>query len=155
MTELDIAAITPETYRAMYAFTATAADGLDGRIAALVKVRVSQLNGCSYCVDLHVREAQALGVDDRALHGLAAWRRTPAFEERERAALALAEAVTTAVGEAGVPERALTAAGEWFQPTELAQLLWTIAAVNAWNRIASATGLTPSPAAVISQASAH
>jgi AhpD family alkylhydroperoxidase len=143
MTDLDVAVVTPETYQAMCAFSETAGRDLDRRLAALVQLRVSQLNGCAYCIDMHVREADAAGIPTRQLHALAAWQRTSFFDERERRALLLAEAVTSAVGAPPASEDALRAAAEVLKPVELAQLLWTIAAVNAWNRIASATGLSP------------
>jgi AhpD family alkylhydroperoxidase len=147
LTNLDVATVTPETYQAMCTFTAAAGQGLDAALAALVKLRVSQVNGCSYCVDLHAREARAAGVDEDRLLRLSAWRRTPVFGEREQHALALADAVTSAIANPPEPEEALHAASAAFEPAELAQLLWTIAAVNAWNRIASATALTLARAA--------
>ncbi|WP_033341999.1 carboxymuconolactone decarboxylase family protein [Catenuloplanes japonicus] len=148
MSVLDVRTASPEAYGAMAALSEVAQRGLDPELAALVKLRVSQVNGCGFCVDMHAAEARAAGVHARKLDGLAAWRRTPFFDEAERHALALAEEVTTATHHAG-PERALRAASGHFDAATLASLLWTISAVNAWNRIATATETVPAPLAPV------
>lgn len=141
-TRVDLSTITPDVYRAMVAFNQAAEAKLDPVIGVLVKIRASQLNGCSFCLDLHTREARAAGEGGQRLDALAAWRETPLFNDRERAALALTEAVTfLAVGH--VPDGAYQMAARQFDETELAHLLWSIAAINVWNRMAVATRLRP------------
>ncbi|GAA4974166.1 AhpD family alkylhydroperoxidase [Nonomuraea thailandensis] len=102
----------------------------------LLRLRVSQINGCSFCVDMHAREARQTGVSDQRLHALAAWRDTPFFSDDERAALALAEAATRiSDGSGGVPDEVWDAAADHYDEGQLAALVMTIAAINAWNRI--------------------
>jgi AhpD family alkylhydroperoxidase len=141
---LSVGEVTPEPYRAMLALHTAAGAGIDAGLAELVRIRVSQLNGCGFCLDLHTGAARSAGEDPRRLSAVAAWRRTPFFTRRERAALALAEAVTAL---AGVDDAYDEAAGE-LDDAELGHLLWTIAAVNAWNRIAVPTRMAPAAAPV-------
>ena len=116
---------------------------LDRAVAELVRVRASQLNGCAYCVDMHTRDALAAGESDRRLYATAAWRESPLFSERERAALALTEAVTL-IAERDV-DVAYEAAAEHFPPDELAALLYAIVTINGWNRLAVATHMIFEP----------
>jgi AhpD family alkylhydroperoxidase len=134
---------TPAAYRAMVAFGQAAEEGLDPVVANLVKVRASQLNGCAFCLDLHATQARGAGESERRLYAVSAWRRAPFFTERERAALELAEAITL-LADGPVAHSAHEAAAALYDQVELASLLWTIAAINAWNRIAVATGMSPS-----------
>jgi AhpD family alkylhydroperoxidase len=139
---VDVATAAPEAYQAMTAFTAAADAGLDRTVAELVKLRASQLNGCAFCVALHTGSAGAAGVTADRLAALPTWRDSALFTEREHAALALAEAVTF-VAEDRVPDEVYAAAAARFTDVELAHLLWTLAAINAWNRVSVATRLTP------------
>jgi AhpD family alkylhydroperoxidase len=141
-TRLSLPLATPEVHRAMVAFDHAAGDRLDPVIGVLVKVRASQLNGCSFCLDLHTREARTAGEREQRLYALPAWRDTTLFTARERAALALTEAVTF-LTDGHVPDGVYQAAAQQFDQTELAHLLWTIAAINVWNRMAVATRLRP------------
>jgi AhpD family alkylhydroperoxidase len=141
-TRINVSAITPDVYRAMVAFGEIAEDKLDPVIGVLVKIRASQLNGCSFCLDLHTREARAAGEREQRLFTLAAWRETPLFNDRERAALALTEAITF-LTDGHVPDGVYQMAAQHFNETELAHLLWAIAAINAWNRMGVATRLRP------------
>ncbi|MEU2725171.1 carboxymuconolactone decarboxylase family protein [Streptomyces smyrnaeus] len=112
-------------------------------VLELVRLRVSQINGCSVCVDLHSHRAGDAGETNERLWSVAAWRDTPFFTERERAALALAEAVTRiADSPEGVPDDVWDAAARHFAPDALAALVMAIASVNAWNRVNVATRLT-------------
>jgi AhpD family alkylhydroperoxidase len=111
---------------------------LDPVVAELVRIRVSQLNGCGFCLDLHSTAARAAGVDPRRLATLAGWRLAPFYSRRERAALALAEAVTLLPSSHDIDQRYDEAIAQ-FTEAELAALLWTIAGTNAWNRVAVAT----------------
>lgn len=102
----------------------------------LLRLRVSQINGCGYCVDMHAREAQEAGVSERRVHALAAWRDTPFFSDEERAALALAEAATRISDNPdGVPDDVWDAAADHYDKESLAALVMAIASINAWNRI--------------------
>lgn len=115
---------------------------LDPRTIHLVKLRASQINGCAFCIDMHVQEAIDDGVDERLLHLLPAWREIAAFTERDRAALALTEAVTL-VSDDQVPREVWDAAAEVFGADALPYLLWQAIAINAWNRLAISTRTIP------------
>lgn len=116
--------------------------GLDASLVALVKLRASQLNGCSYCVDIHVREAEQAGVEVRKLHAVCVWRQTPFFDARERAALDVAETVTHLDHEASA--RSLDAARTVLDDTALAGVLMTAISINAWNRVGVPLAMQPS-----------
>jgi AhpD family alkylhydroperoxidase len=135
----SMAELAREAYRAMAAFDRSI--DFDPHLRELVKVRASQLNHCAYCIDMHTREARRLGETERRLYALAAWRESPLFNERERAVLALTEAVTL-VASAGVPDEVHELAARFFEPSELAQLVMAISAINSWNRIAVSSGMT-------------
>jgi AhpD family alkylhydroperoxidase len=132
--------LAPAVYKAMVAFDRSIE--LDPVLRELIKIRASQLNGCAYCLDMHTRDARAAGEDERRLATLAAWREAPFFTERERAALALTDAVTR-LGEHGVTDDVWGAAAKHFEEAELAQVVWAIAAINSWNRMGVATHLQP------------
>lgn len=110
------------------------ASGLDRSLLNLVMLRASQVNGCAYCLEMHAREAREAGEEQRRLDALAGWRDVPWFDERERAALALTEAVT-AVGQAHVPDAVVDEALRGFGEEGLAKLLLAIVVINGWNRI--------------------
>jgi AhpD family alkylhydroperoxidase len=141
----------PAGYRAMIEFdrAVSAGGALDGRLYDLIKLRASQVNGCAYCLDMHAKDLRAAGEDQQRLDVLSAWREVPLFSERERAALALTEAITL-VADTRVPDDAIAAAREHFGPEELAQLVMAIVVINAWNRIAitGRAALPPSEAAL-------
>lgn len=133
----------PPGYEAMHALSAAVDEsGLDLILLNLVFTRASQLNGCAYCLDMHSKDARALGETEQRLHLVAAWREAPAFfDERERGALALTEAVTLiATAPHGELEAALDAATEQFKGDELPKLMFAITAINSWNRLAIAAG---------------
>ena len=130
----------PAPYRAIDAFDRSI--DLDPRLRELVRIRVSQLNGCAYCLDQHIGDAIAAGEGARRLATLVAWPESIFFTARERAALALTEQVTL-IGEHGVTDEVWAAATEHFDDAELVQLLWAVIAINAWNRIAVATHMVP------------
>jgi AhpD family alkylhydroperoxidase len=110
----------------------------DPKLRELVRIRASQINGCAYCIDMHTKDARAAGEGEQRLYGLAAWRETPYFTARERAALAFTEAVTLLAGE-HVPAADYAAAAAQFSPDEVAALLSLIVTINAWNTIAVTT----------------
>jgi AhpD family alkylhydroperoxidase len=112
---------------------------LERPLRELIKIRASQLNGCAFCLDMHHRDARAGGEDQRRLDVLSAWREAPElYSYRERAALALTEAVTE-IGRDGVPDDVWTGAREHFDEAEMVQLLMAIVTINVWNRLAVST----------------
>ena len=110
----------------------------DPRMRELVRVRASQLNGCAYCIDMHTKDARAIGETEQRLCALSAWRDTPFFTERERAALAFTESVTLVAAD-HVPDEAYEHVAAHFTPDEVAALLAAIVTINAWNRIGVST----------------
>jgi AhpD family alkylhydroperoxidase len=121
-------------------FLATAS--LDERLLNLVRLRASQINHCAYCIDMHWKDLRALGETEQRLYGLDAWRESPYYSDRERAALAWTEAVTL-VADGNVPDGIHHAVQPHFSGTELADLTLAIATINAWNRLSIASRLTP------------
>jgi AhpD family alkylhydroperoxidase len=112
--------------------------GIDPLLRELIRIRASQLNGCAYCIDMHTKDARAAGETEQRLYALPAWRETPFFTERERAALALTEDVTLMAGE-HVPAAAYDRAASQLAPGEVAALLSLIITINAWNAIGVTT----------------
>jgi AhpD family alkylhydroperoxidase len=126
----------PAGYQAMLAFHQAVHDGgLDPVLVELVKTRVSQINECAYCIDMHTKDARAAGETEQRLYALSAWRETPFFSDRERAALALAESITL-LHETHVPDEVMEEARRHFDDEDLAKLIFHIVVINAWNRIA-------------------
>ncbi len=113
--------------------------GLEGSLLELVKVRASQINGCAFCIDMHTKDARAAGESEQRLYALSAWREAPFFTERERAALALTEAVTL-IADSHAPQAVIDGAAAAFSPDELTWLLYAVIEINAWNRLAITTG---------------
>jgi AhpD family alkylhydroperoxidase len=127
-------------YRAQVALDrAVAESAIDPALYELVKIVASQINGCAYCIDMHTLDALAAGESERRLFALAAWRESPLFSDRERAAFALTEAVTRIAGDEGRIDAAYEEAAEHFGAEELAALLYGIACINTWNRLAVTT----------------
>jgi AhpD family alkylhydroperoxidase len=132
---LNYLKLAPEAARAMYGLsTYLAASGLDHKLQELVKIRASEINGCAYCIDMHTKDARAQGETEQRIYALNAWRETPFFSDRERAALAWTEAVTHI--DRGVSDDVYAEARRHFEEKELVDLTWAIAAINAWNRVA-------------------
>jgi len=109
--------------------------GLDASLIDLMKTRASQINGCAYCIHMHTKEARQRGEREERLYLLSAWRESPLYSERERAALAWTEAVTL-VADSRVPDDVYEEARRHFSETELVNLTVAVAAINAWNRLA-------------------
>ena len=133
---MRIAKAAPAPHRALVALSKSVE--LDPTLRELVNLRASIVNGCAYCIDAHTKEARQAGESEQRLYALAAWRDAPLFSERERAALALTDAITL-ISDEHVPRAVWDEAAAQFNDQELAQLLWAITAMNAWNRIAIAT----------------
>ncbi len=116
--------------------------GLGERLLTLVKLRASQINGCAYCIDMHWKDLRAMGENELRLYSLDAWRETPFYNERERAALAWTEAVTR-ISETHVPDEVYEEVKKHFGEKELADLTVAVATINAWNRLAISARTTP------------
>jgi AhpD family alkylhydroperoxidase len=112
--------------------------GFEPRLRELIRIRASQLNGCAYCIDMHTKDARAVGESEQRLYGLAAWRDTPYFSASERAALDFTEAVTLMAGQ-HVPDAAYEAVAAHYRPDQVAALLALIVTINAWNAVGVAT----------------
>jgi AhpD family alkylhydroperoxidase len=131
---LDLSGLAPAAYKHMYALeTFLAGSTLPRTIKELVKLRVSQLNGCAFCVDMHAHDLRADGETDERLFSLVTWREAPFYTEPERAALNLAEEATI-IGRDGVSDEAWAEAQKHFDDETLAALVVAIATINAWNR---------------------
>ncbi|SEB04411.1 carboxymuconolactone decarboxylase family protein [Pedobacter hartonius] len=104
---------------------------LDGKLVELVLFRVSQINGCAYCLDMHSKDARAKGETEQRLYGLSAWHETPYYSPTERAALAWAEAVN----KCNVPDDVYREAKEQFTDEELIDLTFAVTTINTWNRL--------------------
>lgn len=137
---MDLARMSPAFYRAMITLEEVAhTSGIDPMLFELVKIRASQVNNCAFCLDMHLRDARALGESQRRLDVLSAWREAPAFfTEAERAALALTEAATLIAAD-GVPQSVWDEATSVLGEQGVAQVLMTIVVINSWNRMAIAT----------------
>ena len=140
---LDFDASAPGFSRAMAHLDQAATKELDRvdfdvRLRELVRIRASQLNGCAFCIDMHTKDARAAGETEQRIYALAAWRETPFFDERERAALGLAESVTL-MPQTHVPDADFAAAAGQFSETELGALISLIVTINAWNAIGVTT----------------
>lgn len=116
--------------------------GLDRRLQELVKTRASQINGCAYCLDMHIKDARALGETEQRIYELNAWRETPFYSERERAALEWTEALTL-VAESHAPDEVYERVKKQFSPEEIANLTLVIATINSWNRLSIAFRTVP------------
>jgi AhpD family alkylhydroperoxidase len=116
--------------------------GLDHKLLHLLKLRASQINGCAFCIDMHSKDARALGETEQRLYSLDAWRETPFYTERERAALSWIEAVTL-VSETHVPDDVYEEVKTQFTEKEIVDLTILAATINMWNRMAIATRAVP------------
>ena len=114
------------------------ATGLDKTLYELVKIRASQINGCAYCIDMHTKDARARGESEQRIYALNAWRETPFFSARERAALEWTEAVTR-IADTHVPDEAYAIARDQFDEAQLVALTFAIIVINGWNRLATAS----------------
>jgi AhpD family alkylhydroperoxidase len=122
--------------QAMYGLEEALRDsGLEPTLRELVKTRASQINGCAYCIDMHTQDARSHGETEQRLYALNAWRETPFYTDRERAALEWTEHVTLIAGK-GMPDDLFARAREHFSAIELAKLTLAVVQINAWNRFA-------------------
>ncbi|MEO9256177.1 MAG: carboxymuconolactone decarboxylase family protein [Tepidiformaceae bacterium] len=134
---------SPEGYKAMLALgKAVDSTGLDPKIIDLVKIRVSQINGCAFCLDMHTREAREHGETERRIYNIPSWHEAPFFTDKERAALLLAEAVTN-VSQTHVPDAIYDEAAKSLDESELIGTILAAVLMNSWNRISISTGAKP------------
>ena len=135
-TRLDYGKAAPGSVQAMYKLQKYVDEsGLEHSLLELVKTRVSQINGCAFCIDMHTKDARAAGETEQRLYGLSAWREAPYYSERERAALAWAEAVTN-IPQIDESDEEYEAARAQFSAEELVKLTVVVIAINGWNRLA-------------------
>ncbi|MGH2511512.1 MAG: carboxymuconolactone decarboxylase family protein [Candidatus Limnocylindrales bacterium] len=133
---VDYRAVMPEAGQAMRALARVVdSSTLEPPLVELVKLRASQLNGCAHCVDMHTKDARALGEDEQRLHLVAVWREAPCFTPRERAALAWTEDLTL-LPRSGATDAAYEAMAAQFDSREQVALTVAIVAINGWNRLA-------------------
>lgn len=134
---------SPKGYEAMSVLGRFADNcGLERSLLELVKMRASQINGCAYCLDMHSKDARALGETEQRLYLLNAWRESPFYSARERSALEWTEAITL-ISEHGVPDDVYERASQEFTPEELANLTLAAVTINSWNRLSIAFQVTP------------
>ena len=142
---LNYAAAAPEVTKALGAVNAALKkSAVPAKLLDLVYLRVSQINGCSYCVDLHGRDLRAGGESNERLDGLAAWHESPFFDEAEKALLAWAESLTH-IAETHAPDDVYEAVRRHYSEADLAHLTYAIALMNAWNRVAIGFRNSPKP----------
>ncbi|MDR8391366.1 carboxymuconolactone decarboxylase family protein [Aliifodinibius sp. S!AR15-10] len=135
----------PEIYEAMSeAETQVKAFDIEPKLKELIKIRASQINGCGYCIDLHTRDARAIGESEQRIYALSAWWETPFFTEKEQLVLRLTEAVTQ-ISEEGVPEELREEAIKMLGEQGFAHVVFTIITINSWNRLAIPSHLMPEP----------
>lgn len=134
---------SPDAYKAMLGMeTYLNTCGLDHALLHLIKLRASQINGCAFCIDMHWKDARAGGETEQRLYALDAWRESPFYTDRERAALAWTDALTN-ISSTHAPDDAFEQVRAQFDDKGLADLTWAIAAINAWNRMAIAFRAVP------------
>jgi AhpD family alkylhydroperoxidase len=140
---INYAQTSPDGLKAMLGLSAYVREsGLEPSLLELVYIRASQINGCAYCIDMHTKDARANGETEQRIYALDAWRETPFFTERERAALAWTEAVTRVYFD-HVPESVYKLVCAQFSEKELVDLNFAVVLINSWNRIAIPFRLVP------------
>jgi AhpD family alkylhydroperoxidase len=135
---LDYSTAAPGSVQAMYKLQKFTEDsGLEKSLLELVKTRVSQINGCAYCIDMHTKDARGSGESEQRLYALNAWRETPFYTNRERAALGWAEVITL-ISQSHASDEEFEAVRAEFSEEELVKLTMAIITINSWNRLAIA-----------------
>lgn len=135
---IDYRKVFPSALQAMSGLEeAVHTSTLEPVLLELVKIRASQLNGCGYCLDMHTKDAAAMGVEEQRMHLVVAWREAPCYSPRERAALAWCESLTM-VSDSDVPDDLFECLEAQFSPEEIVALTLAVVAINGWNRFAIA-----------------
>lgn len=138
---MNVAKAVPALYQAIGTLDAAVdAAGLEPRLLHLIKIRSSQINGCSFCTDLHIRDAHKDGMDMQSLYMTSAWRESPCFDARDRLVLELTENLTR-VAELGVPDELYERVKALFSEEEIAKLIVAVGMINLWNCIGVSTQL--------------
>lgn len=133
---LNYAKVTPDALKAMLELEKYVhGSELERSLYELVKTRASQINGCAYCIDMHTKDARKGGETEQRLYGLSAWRETPFYSKRERAALEWTEALTL-IAENDIPDSLYDSVRKHFDEKEMVVLTMAIIAINGWNRLA-------------------
>jgi len=134
--------IEPAAYKAMEALEDYLKNsGLDKKHSELIKIRASQINGCAYCINMHTKDARALGETEQRIYALNAWRETPFFSPEERAILALTENITNI--KYGMSEKNIEEAEKVLDRHTISKVIMAAVIINAWNRIGIGTGMQP------------
>jgi len=140
---IDFTRLSPGGYKAMLGLEHYLSNStVDEKLLHLVKLRVSQINGCAFCLDMHWKDLKVEGETDQRMYSLDAWRETSYYTDRERAALAWAEAVTN-ISDGHAPDELFEEARQYFSEQELADLTLAVTAINGWNRISIAFHVVP------------
>ena len=140
---LDYTKASPEAFKAMVQMEGVVRrSGIDPKLLEMIKIRASQLNGCAYCIDMHTKDARFKGETEQRIYALDAWRETPFFTEKERAALAWTEALTN-IQAGHAPDAIYDELSKNFSDGEIVNLTLAITTINAWNRIAIGFRLVP------------
>lgn len=133
---LDWRKTLPQAYKSMLDLQQVVEQSkLDHKLLELVKIRASQINGCAHCLDMHTKDAIAIGENEQRIHVLAAWREAPFYSSKERAALAWCESLTQ-ISQNGAAERIYDEVESLFSPQEIVELTFAVIAINSWNRLA-------------------
>ncbi len=141
---LDAKSVSPAAYQAMLGLEGfiRKQSAIEPSLMELVKMRASQINGCAFCIDMHSKDAREAGETEQRLYALSAWRETPFFTARERAALAWTEALTL-VSQGHVPDAVYEEVKPHFTDEELVNLSMVVITINGWNRLAIAFRMIP------------
>lgn len=141
---IDYRKFAPEALKALLGLETylTTQSGLDHKLLHLLKLRASQINGCAFCIDMHWKDARAIGESEQRLYGLDAWRESPYYTDRERAALAWTEALTL-ISSTHAPDGEFAELQKHFSEKEIVDLVYAIAAINSWNRMAISLRAVP------------
>jgi AhpD family alkylhydroperoxidase len=141
-TRIKMGETNPEAYKAMIEFDKyLASTNIAPLHKEMIKIRASQINGCSYCIDKHTKDARKLGETEQRIYALTVWRDTPFFSPEERAILSLTEEVTLI--HQHVSDATYAEAAKYFDDKTIGQLIMAIIIINAWNRIGIATHMMP------------
>jgi AhpD family alkylhydroperoxidase len=133
---LDMTKASPEAFKAVFALENYVQNsGLERRFIHLIKLRASQINGCAYCVDMHVKESRHDGLSEQWINLMCVWRESPVYDARERALLGWVDAVTN-IAQTGAPDDAYETLTAHFSSEEIAKITVAIGTINVWNRIA-------------------
>lgn len=144
-TRINIGQIEPEAYKVLAGIDKyLQTTPLDKHYRELIKIRASQINGCTYCINLHTKDARKLGETEQRLYLLSAWRETDLYTDEERSILALTEEITL-ISNGGVSRETYENASKLFDANYLAQIIMAIIGINAWNRIGVTTHMKPAP----------